>query len=52
MSKSTAALFLGLELSTDQLRASILDESLDLVGVQAVDFDSELPEYQCVLTDS
>ncbi|KAJ8517835.1 hypothetical protein ONZ45_g5013 [Pleurotus djamor] len=40
------SLFLGLELATDQLRASIVDESLDLVGVECVDFDSELPEYQ------
>lgn len=44
--KSGPAHFLGLELATDQLRASIVDESLDLVGVECVDFDSELPEYQ------
>ncbi|KAI6039367.1 hypothetical protein EDC04DRAFT_3062190 [Pisolithus marmoratus] len=44
--KSGPALFLGLELATDQLRASIVDESLELVGVECVDFDSELPEYQ------
>ena len=44
--KSPASLFLGLELATDQLRASIVDESLDLVGVEIVDFDSELPEFQ------
>jgi xylulokinase len=47
-SKSGGSLFLGLELATDQLRASIVDESLDLVGVESVDFDSELPEYQYV----
>ncbi|KAF9244439.1 hypothetical protein BU15DRAFT_71425 [Melanogaster broomeanus] len=47
-SKSGPALFLGLELATDQLRASIVDESLELVGVECVDFDTELPEYQCV----
>ena len=41
-------LFLGIELGVDQLRASIVDESLELVGVECVDFDSELPEYQCV----
>ena len=46
--KTGPALFLGLELATDQLRASIVDESLELVGVECVDFDSELPEYQCV----
>lgn len=46
--KSGQALFLGLELSTDQLRAAIVDESLELVGVECVDFDTELSEYQCV----
>jgi xylulokinase len=45
--KAGQALFLGLELSTDQLRAAIVDESLELVGVECVDFDTELPEYQC-----
>lgn len=40
------ALFLGLELSTDQLRATIVDENLELVGVEAVDFDTALSEYQ------
>jgi sugar (pentulose or hexulose) kinase len=44
--KTGPALFLGLELATDQLRASIVDESLELVGVECVDFDTELPEYQ------
>lgn len=47
--KSGPALFLGIELSTDQLRASIVDESLELVGVESIDFDIELSEYQCVL---
>ncbi|KAF8063231.1 hypothetical protein FPV67DRAFT_1505659 [Lyophyllum atratum] len=44
--KTGQALFLGLELATDQLRATIVDESLELVGVESVDFDTELPEYQ------
>lgn len=44
--KSPTSLFLGLELATDQLRASIVDESLELVGVEIVDFDGELPEFQ------
>ena len=44
--KTGQALFLGLELSTDQLRAAIVDESLELVGVECVDFDTELSEYQ------
>lgn len=46
--KSGPALFLGLELATDQIRASIIDESLELVGVECVDFDTELPEYKYV----
>ncbi|TCD67838.1 hypothetical protein EIP91_011900 [Steccherinum ochraceum] len=46
MPPKTATLFLGLELATDQLRASIVDENLELVGVEAVDFDAELPEFQ------
>ncbi|KAJ7102736.1 hypothetical protein C8R44DRAFT_945498 [Mycena epipterygia] len=41
-----SSLFLGLELAVDQLRASLVDESLDLVGVECVDFDTELAEYQ------
>lgn len=44
--KSSASLFLGLELATDQLRASIVDDNLELVGVETVDFDTELPEFQ------
>ncbi|KAI0795956.1 hypothetical protein C8Q75DRAFT_803016 [Abortiporus biennis] len=44
--KSGSTLFLGLELATDQMRASLVDENLELVGVEAVDFDSELSEYQ------
>ncbi|KLO06227.1 hypothetical protein SCHPADRAFT_946257, partial [Schizopora paradoxa] len=45
-SRSPSAHFLGIELATDQLRASIVDEQLDLVGVEAVDFDVEVPEFQ------
>ncbi|KAG6848819.1 hypothetical protein H0H93_013776, partial [Arthromyces matolae] len=44
--KTGQALFLGLELATDQLRATIVDESLDLVGVECVEFDVDLSEYQ------
>ncbi|KAF8625622.1 hypothetical protein AX17_006807 [Amanita inopinata Kibby_2008] len=44
--KSGPPLFLGIELAMDQLRASIVDESLELVGVECVDFDTELPEYK------
>lgn len=48
VSRSPTAHFLGLELATDQLRAAVVDEQLDLIGVEVVDFDSELPEFQCV----
>ena len=41
-------LFLGVELATDQLRAVLLDDQLDILGVENVDFDAELPEYQSV----
>lgn len=44
--KTLSAFFLGLELATDQLRASIVDENLELVGVEVVDFDTEISEYQ------
>lgn len=44
--KSGSSLFLGLELATDQLRASVVDENLELAGVEVVDFDTELPEFQ------
>ena len=52
ISKTGPSLFLGIELATDQLRASIVDESLELVGVECVDFDSELSEYKYVLSVS
>ncbi|KAH8109625.1 actin-like ATPase domain-containing protein [Phellopilus nigrolimitatus] len=45
-SRSPTAHFLGLELATDQLRAAVVDEQLDLVGVEVVDFDSELAGFQ------
>ncbi|KAF7325986.1 hypothetical protein MKEN_00449500 [Mycena kentingensis (nom. inval.)] len=41
-----SSLFLGIELAVDQLRASLVDENLELVGVECVDFDTELVEYQ------
>ena len=49
VSRSPTAHFLGLELATDQLRAAVVDEQLDLIGVEVVDFDSELAEFQCVI---
>ena len=45
-SRSPTAHFLGIELATDQLRAAVVDEQLDLVGVEVVDFDSELTDFQ------
>jgi xylulokinase len=44
-SKQGSPLFLGLELSSDQLRATLVDEHLDLVGVESIDFDTELSDY-------
>ncbi|KIY49659.1 actin-like ATPase domain-containing protein [Fistulina hepatica ATCC 64428] len=44
--KSGSALFMGLELAVDQLRACLVDESLDLVHVESVDFDTEVSGYQ------
>ena len=44
--KTLSTLFLGLELAVDQLRASIVDENLELVGVEIVDFDTEVSEYE------
>lgn len=43
---ANAPLFLGLELATDQLRASLVDDTLRLVGSECIDFDADLPEYQ------
>ncbi|ESK90956.1 d-xylulose kinase [Moniliophthora roreri MCA 2997] len=45
-SKFGGPLFLGVELAVDQIRATVVDENLELVGVECVDFDTELPEYQ------
>ena len=36
------ALFLGLELAVDQLRATVVDEQLEIVQAHSVDFDAEL----------
>lgn len=45
---ATQAYFLGIELANEQLRGAIVDEHLGIIGVEVVDFDSELPEYQFV----
>lgn len=47
-SKPGSSLFLGIELATDQLRATLVDDNLELMGVECVDFDTEVPEYQSV----
>lgn len=44
--KPGSSLFLGIELATDQLRATLVDDNLELMGVECVDFDTEIPEYQ------
>ncbi|CCA73240.1 hypothetical protein PIIN_07195 [Serendipita indica DSM 11827] len=38
--------FLGLQLSADALRAAIVDEQLELVGSEHIDFTTEFPEHQ------
>ena len=48
-SRSPSAHLLGIELATDQLRASIVDEQLDLVSVECFDFDTEVPEFSFVV---
>lgn len=50
--KAGPSLFLGIELGIDQLRASIVDDTLELVGVECVDFDSELAEYKYVFVST
>lgn len=41
----SGGLFLGLELATEQLRASVVDEGLEVIAEVAVDFDGDLPQY-------
>lgn len=50
MPAKSLAHFLGLELSTEQLRAVIVDEELNYVANEAIDFDTDLTEYQYVFT--
>lgn len=38
--------FLGLQLSVDFLRAAIVDEQLEPIGSEQVEFDVEFPDYQ------
>lgn len=39
-------LFLGLDLSTQQLKALIVGEQLEVVKEESVHFDTELPEFR------
>jgi xylulokinase len=41
-----APLFLGLDLSTQQLKAVIISEDAAVVHESAVHFDNDLPEYK------
>lgn len=45
-SSSSSALFLGLDLSTQSLKASLLSSNLGLVSELAINFDSDLPHYE------
>lgn len=38
-------MFLGFDLSIEGLRACLVDENLELVGVECVDFDTDCAEY-------
>lgn len=42
---STRPLFLGLDLSTQQLKAVLLDEKSEIVHEAAVHFDNDLPNH-------
>ena len=42
---STSPLFLGLDLSTQQLKAMILDDASNIVHEASVHFDHDLPHY-------
>lgn len=41
-------LFIGFDLSSQQLKASVLDDKLNLVCEESVVFDLELPEFRWV----
>ena len=44
--EETDYLFIGFDLSSQQLKASVLDYKLNLVCEEAVVFDLELPEFR------
>jgi xylulokinase len=45
MADSTSPLFLGLDLSTQQLKAVLIGEDSTVVHESAVHFDKDLPKY-------
>ncbi|TPX55377.1 hypothetical protein PhCBS80983_g05363 [Powellomyces hirtus] len=45
---STSALYCGLDLSTQQLKLTVIDDTLKLFAEEAVNFDRDLPEYGTV----
>lgn len=46
MGSITSPAYLGLDLSTQQLKAVILDDQLKIIHQAAVQFDSDLPEFR------
>jgi xylulokinase len=46
MPPKTSPHFLGLQLSVDALRAVIVDEQLEVISSEHVDFDTEFPDHQ------
>lgn len=38
--------FLGIQLAVDHLRAAVVDEQLEVIGADQIDFDNDFPEYQ------
>lgn len=38
--------YLGIELATEHVRATVIDEGLDVVFSAAVEFDTDLAEFQ------
>ena len=45
MSSDGGGLYLGIDLSVEALRAVVLNDGLDLVRVEGIDFDREFREY-------
>jgi xylulokinase len=45
MSKASQSLFLGLDSSTQSLKAMAIDPALNVVGEYTVNFDADLPEF-------